>query len=166
MRVLPISWMTPSVLKSPRLFGGILTDFSSVVVWKVSIFTLISSSSSLFTRYSGTVLSAPTTIDITVIFMFHNFFSSLWQGFNICLSFSFLLFSLSGPLEKIKFTWWQVFSSCKSRFQALTGRSMCIWNSQRILCVSFSRTDSGLYICQILEWLNLLHCSQWIAFPT
>ena len=40
--------------------------------------------------------------------------------------------------------------------------------SQRSLCVSFSRTGAGLYICHLSVWsnLNFLHISQWITLPT
>ena len=46
--------------------------------------------------------------------------------------------------------------------------SVCVSKSQRILCVSFSRMDSGLCICYLFVWpnLNFLHNSRWIAFPT
>ena len=40
--------------------------------------------------------------------------------------------------------------------------SVCISKSSRTLCISFSRTDSGLYI----YYLNFLHNSQWITLPT
>ena len=40
--------------------------------------------------------------------------------------------------------------------------------SQRSLCVSFSRTGSGLCIYHLFVWsnFNFLHNSQWITFPT
>ena len=36
------------------------------------------------------------------------------------------------------------------------------------LCISFSRRDSGLYIYHLFAWsyINCLHYSQWITFPT
>ena len=45
--------------------------------------------------------------------------------------------------------------------------SVCISKSQRSLCVSFSRTDSGLCIYHLFEWPNFrfLHNSKWIALP-
>ena len=45
---------------------------------------------------------------------------------------------------------------------------ICMSKSQRSLCVSFSRTDSGLCIYHLLEWsnFNFLHDSQWIPLPT
>ena len=92
-------------------------------------------------------MSAPITIGITVTFMFHRFFSSLFS-----LSFSFTLWSAG---------------AAKSTIRLLRlDDPFCIAKSQRILCVSFSRTDSGLCIYHIFIWLNLkfLHSSQWITF--
>ena len=45
---------------------------------------------------------------------------------------------------------------------------VCISKSQRMLYVSFSRTDSGLCIYHLFVWsnLNFLHNSQWITFRT
>ena len=47
-------------------------------------------------------------------------------------------------------------------------RWSCISESQTTLCVSFSRTDSGLCIYHLIVWsnLNFLHNSQWITFRT
>ena len=46
--------------------------------------------------------------------------------------------------------------------------SVCISKSQRSLCISFSRTASGLCPNHLFVWsnLNLLHHSQWITLPT
>ena len=46
--------------------------------------------------------------------------------------------------------------------------SICITKSQRLLWISFSRTDSGLCIYHLFVWsnLNFLHNSQWITLPT
>ena len=45
--------------------------------------------------------------------------------------------------------------------------SVCISKSQRILCISFSKTDFCLYIYYLALWVNFnfLHNSQWITFP-
>ena len=47
-------------------------------------------------------------------------------------------------------------------------RSICISNSQRSLCVSFSRTDSGLCKFNLLVWSNcyVLHNCQLINLST
>ena len=46
--------------------------------------------------------------------------------------------------------------------------SICVSKSQRILYVSFSRTDSGFCIYHFFLWsiFNFLHNSQWITLPT
>ena len=46
--------------------------------------------------------------------------------------------------------------------------SVCISKFQRILCISFSRTDSESCIYHLFVWLNLnfLHNSLWITFST
>ena len=47
-------------------------------------------------------------------------------------------------------------------------RSVCISKSQRILCISCSRTDFSLCIYNLFVWsnLNFLNNSQWITLPT
>ena len=75
---------------------SILADLNNAAVWMVSARPLISNSSSSFTKTSGIVSSAPITIDITVIFMFYNLFSSL-ERFKYFSLFSFSIFSLWGP---------------------------------------------------------------------
>ena len=88
--------------------------------------------------------------------MFHVFFSSLSKTRYLYL-FSFLSILPCGLLR------WK--SSLFSRFSFLltiirSSRlaeikwSVYISKSQRILCVSFSRTDSGLYIYHLFVWLN------------
>ena len=46
--------------------------------------------------------------------------------------------------------------------------SVCISKSQKILCVLFSRTESGLWIYNLLIWsnFNFLYNSRWIPFLT
>ena len=79
---------------------NILTNLSNSVVWMVSNLLLISSSSSLFCKFLGTVATVPTTIGITLTLMFHSFFQLSSKGQNIFLSVCFLLFSLSSPPER------------------------------------------------------------------
>ena len=68
---------------------SILAYLNNSVVWIDSTSPLISKSSCLFITSLVTLPSGPVTIGITVIFMFHSFFSSLAR--SRCLSF----FSLS-----------------------------------------------------------------------
>ena len=128
-------------LRVTRTIQSILADFSSAVVWSVSIIPLISSSPSLFFKTLRIFRSAQTTIGITVTFMFHRFFSSLAR--SKYLSFHFPLF-----LSLIR---WNVTISF-------------VFESPR----EFSWTDSGLCIYDLSAWSNfyLSHNFQWITYPT
>ena len=53
---------------------SILVNFSGTVVWIVSILPQISSSSRLFFRSLEFIPKTPTTIGITITFIFHNLF--------------------------------------------------------------------------------------------
>ena len=64
-------------LQVSRTLLGILADFNNAVVWVVSFCLHTAMSSSSFTNLLVNGPSAPITIGITVIFMFHSFFSSL-----------------------------------------------------------------------------------------
>ena len=149
--------------KSPqvfRIFISILAVLSNAVVLMISTRSLISKSSYPWINPLVTVLSAPITISITVTFMFYSFFNSLARSWNLShffLSFSFTLLSTgtAGPL----FCWLWL-SLVEIRWSA------CISKSHRILCVTFSRTDSELCIYHLFVWsnLSLLHNSQWITF--
>ena len=69
-------------LQVSRILPSILADFNNAVVWMISICVLIANSSSPYTNPMVTVPSAPSTIGITVTFMFHSF----------CLFFCFFQF--------------------------------------------------------------------------
>ena len=99
--------------KSPhvsRTLLSILADLSNAVVWIVSILPLISKFSSLSTSPLVTVPRAPTTIGITVTFMFHGF-SIHKQGPGTYLSFRFLSILLSAQPEQ-QIPLFGKFSSC------------------------------------------------------
>ena len=75
-----------------RTLLSILADLNNAVVWMVSTYSLISKSSSPCTNTLVNVPSVPITIDITVTFMFHSFFSSLKRPRHLSLfSLSFIL---------------------------------------------------------------------------
>ena len=85
---------------------GILTDISNAVVWMVTPHPPIFSSSSSFPKCLGVVPRARIIIGITVIFMFHNFFSSLKKSKYLCLcdirpNASILVFLFSRPFFEI-----------------------------------------------------------------
>ena len=80
----------------PRTLLSILDDLNNVVVRMVTTRSLLSKSSSPCTNSLVTVQSTPITIGITVIFMFHCFFSSLARSrylSHFSLSFSVNLWS-------------------------------------------------------------------------
>ena len=96
---------------------------------------------SFSSKFFETVPKVPITIGTTVTFMF----SASCQRPCVYPAFRFLLFSLSSLLERKKYTRWQDFFFWSGLLVGIE-RSVYISKSQRILCVSFSRTDSGLYI--------------------
>ena len=85
-----------------RTLLSILVDFYKAVVWMASTCPLISKSSTPFTNSLGIAPSAPTTIGITVAFVFHRFFFSsltiifpLWsagKGMSTIWQFFFFFF--------------------------------------------------------------------------
>ena len=88
--------------KSPqisRTLLSILADLNNAVVWVVSTRTLISKSTNPSTSYLMIVPSAPITIGVTVLFMFHSFLV-LKQSLGTYLSFLFLSVLPYGLLEQ------------------------------------------------------------------
>ena len=85
--------------KSPQLSNtllSILVDFHNVVIWMVSTRPHISESCSSFINPLVTIPTASIIIDITVTFLFHNFFNSLTSSKYLSffsLSFNFTLWS-------------------------------------------------------------------------
>ena len=152
-----------------RTLLSILADFNSIVVSMILILLLISNCSWLLSRPLGTTPKAPTIIDITIAFMFHSFFSSLVR-FKYFSRFSFsslyTLVSWNSTIHKMISS----FLFVNTRFSLLARilLSVCISECQRILCISFYRTDSGLCIYHMSAWLKFspLHNSQWIVFLT
>ena len=158
-------WMTVSLLKSPGLFSVfllilIILSFgwsplvllfpsflvSLLILWALSLVhqtQLVSPSPlcSIAYKFSTKVLAL---ISLVAFFYFH---SVVCRNGKVNYSagsvfFVFLLtITRTGRLAEIKW-------------------SVCISKSQRSLCISFSKTDSGLCI------YHFLHSSQWITFPT
>ena len=164
--------MTASLLKYTRLFLSILTDLNNVVVWIISILPQISSSSILCYKSLETVISAPTILVNTITLMFHDFFDSQATSKYFFYLFAFFYFqsavcrnSKNPQVEKLFF-----FLLINTMLCLLVGfrRIVCISNSQRILRVSFSGTDSGLGTYHVILWSNftLLRNSLYIPFPT
>ena len=138
--------------KSPQVSRAILNN-----ILNFSSFNSCSNLSSLFTRFLGTFPKALNTTGITVTLLIHNFFSyrSRSRYFSKFLLYFIFTFFFLYPLGD------ECFSSC-----FLVGIWISI--SQTILSVSFSRTDSGLYIYHLsVRWnFSFSYSSQWITFPT
>ena len=127
-----------------RTLLNILTDLNNAVVSG----PLISKSSLPCTNPFLTVPRTPITIGITVTFLFHSFFSSLASSRYLSFFFRSLLILLCGlPGQKSPKTRQVLFFFCwQSGRLAEIRWSVCISKSQRTLCVSFTRTNSGLCI--------------------
>ena len=130
-----------------------MSDLNNAVVWMVYTSPLISKFYQLLMSFP----SAPIITGITVTFIFHFSYS---LGRSRCLLISLLAFFYfySVVCRDVMFTIRHVFFSLLTI--TWSGRlaeirwSVCISKSQRILSVSFSRTDSRLclyhlFVCQI-----------------
>ena len=141
-------------MKSPHVFRtllSILADLNNAIVWMVSTHPPISNYSSPLTKALGTVPTASITIGIIVTSMFYCFFSSRTR--SKYLFFGFLIFPLEVRRQVLYFT--------RSCLLVEIRWSTCISKSQRIVCVSFSRTDCDLCIYYLFVWpnCNFLHSS-------
>ena len=108
-----------------------------------------------FQRFSsplGIILRALLTIFITFTFMCHGF---LFSDKVFVFVYLFVIFNFhsvvheNSKIHEVTIAWIQW--------------SVCISKSQRISCVSFHWTDSGLCVCHSVVWsLSLLKC--WFYF--
>ena len=153
--------------KSPqisRTLLSILGDLNNAVVGMVSTRPLISKSSSPCTNHLVTVPSTSITIDITVSFIFHSFFSSQARsGYLSLLSLSFHFTVCSAGQQESTIRQVLFFSFFFFSLDLLVWSRLCdLGLSQN------PRTHSGLCTYHLLVWsnLNFLHSSQWITFPT
>ena len=141
--------------KSPqvsRTLLSILANLNNMVIWMVSIWPLISKSSSPFTKHLVTVPSTPITIGFTVTFMFHCFLEVLWQGLRTYLSFPLRLLLLRGPLVMqsplfCKFSFFFLLIITRSVRPAEIRWSACISKIQRTLCVKVKYHLEIIWLC-------------------
>ena len=141
-----------------RTLLSILAGLSNGVVWMVSSCPLIFECSSAFTNPLEIVASALITLGITVTFMSHVFFyfsGKVWVLFSLFVFFYFyFVVRRNGKIH----------SSASSLFFCWLSLGLVVWprfddlfvsqNPREFLCVSFSRTDSGLciYHYYLLLW--------------
>ena len=143
-----------------RTFLSILADLNNAIVWMVSTRPLISKSSSPFTNLVVTVTRVPIIIGINLTFKLYSFFNSLTRSKHLSfflLSFNFTLLSAVTAKSVSSLFFLLLFLLIITRSGHLAGIrwSVCISKSQRSLCFSFSRTDSGLYLYHLFVWSNL-----------
>ena len=154
----------------PWTLLSILTNLKNALVWMVLISPLIPNLLSPLSKPLGTILSTVITIDITVNLMFLSFFRSLTKYKYTLFSLSLILTLWLGGISKIHYMASSHFLLVIIIFDLLTGIgwSICTSKSNRFLCISFSRTDSGLCIYHLIECLNFnfLYNFKYITFPT
>ena len=152
-------------LQVSRILLSILAVFNNAVVWVVSTRPPTTKSSRPINNPLVTVLKAPITIGIIVTFKFHSFFNSLARSRYLSL-FSHFYSVVSRDSKVDNFADFLFFFFLliiiRSGILAEIRRSVCISNSHRSLCMSFSRTGAGWCIYHLLAWsnLNFLHISQ------
>ena len=149
---------SPQVSKIPL---SILANLNNAVIRTVSTRSMISKSSSPLTDPLVTVSRAPITIGIIVTFMFHSFFNSLAKSRYLSLfshSFNFTWTAKSMILQVLSLLLIIIKSGCLAEIRW----SVCMLKSQKSLCISFSRTDSGFCIYYLFIWskFNFLYNSQ------
>ena len=163
--------------KYPQVSGTllcILADLNHAIVWMFSSCPVISKSSRPCTNPLVTVPRVLVINDITVSFMFHNFFNSQARSKYFYFFFAFFqLYSVVSRDSKVHnlfgkfsffFLFFLVLIITRSGRLAEIRWSVCISKFHKSLCISFSRIDSELWIYHLFEWsnFNFLHNSKWI----
>ena len=130
-------------------------DLNNAVVWMISSRPLNSKPSGPNNNPLLKELSAPITIGITVNFVFHSFLTSLARYRYLSLfslSFNFTLRTAENTKSTIRsVSFFFFFDSHKVWSSG--------WDLVIHLCISFSRTDSGLCIYHFYLWSNLNLCT-------
>ena len=147
-----------------------LAVLSNAVIWIVSTRPPTSKSSRPFNNPLVIVPITPITIGTIVTFMFHSFFNFLAKSRYLSFSsysFRFILWFAGTAKLTILQILFLLLIIVRCGLLARIRWSVCMLNSHRSLCVSFSRKGAGLCIYHWLVWsnLNLLHFSQWITLP-
>ena len=125
-----------------------LSDFNDVLVFMVSMLSLISKSPSILSKTLGTVPSATSTGAIIVILNIHKLFSS--QSVYEYKSIFFIFFLLCGPQERQKLRGKFFFFSFVNQHKIL----FLNWDYE----IRFFQNLGELYESQflVLVWLNFM----------
>ena len=137
-----------------RTLLSVLADLNNAVVWMFSTRPLISKSSSPCINLLVTVPRVPVRIGITVTFTFHSFFNTLTFFFFFFAFFQFTLRSAGIAKSTVQQVLFFFLIITRSGYLAEVRGPVSILKSQRSLCVSVSRTDSGLCIYHLFVWSN------------
>ena len=135
--------------ESSQASWTLLSILNNAVVWIVFTRLLITKSSSPCTIPLVTVLTAPITNGITDTFMFNSFFNSLARSWYFSFFLHFLSTLLSGQPGHNPATSLFLSIIIRSGRLAEIRWSVRISKSQRSLCISLSKTDSGL--CRVFH---------------
>ena len=140
--------MTASLFRSSGLFSVFWPIFNNAVLWMVSVRPPIFKFSSPWWSF----WVPPSTVGISVTFRFYSFFSqSTWTLFSFPLIFTpWSAGTVKSIIRQVLIFFFFVINLIS--WLGL-GLSVCISKSQRILCISFSRADSGLYMYHSVEWV-------------
>ena len=132
----------------------------------VSIHSRNCKSLSPYNSHLVTVPNAPMTIG-----MFHIKKKNSLKGLGTYASFHYhsILFCCQLVQQSRQFCKFSFLFLITIKFGIQAEIRWSIWmsKSHRCLCVSFPRTDDGLYIYHLFVWsiLNFLHIPQWITLP-
>ena len=136
--------------KSPqvsRTLLSILANLNYAVVKMISTRPLISIYSSPGINPLVTVARTPITIGIIVTFMFSQFFNPLTRSCTLfSISFNFILWTAKSTIQQVLFFFLFLLTIIRSGRLLEIRWSVCISKTQKSVCVSFSRTGSGLCI--------------------
>ena len=149
-----------------RTFFNILANLKNTVVWIVSTHPFMPKSSSRCTNPLVTVPSASITIGISITFRLYIYLNPFAKSWSISLFTYLQFYAVVSRNDKVHHSLGSHFFLFLFYFLLLLGLVEIRWSiriskSQKILCVSFSRTDSGLCIYHLFIWsnLNFLHYS-------
>ena len=148
-------------LQVSRTLLSILVVLNNAVLWMVSTRPPTSKFSCPFNNPFVTVPKAPITIGIIVTSMFHSFFNSLARQRYLSFfshSFSFMLWSAGTAKTKIlQILFFFFFFFCWLLWGLVFWPRLgdpCVCLSPIGVYVSFSRTDTVLYINDLFLWSN------------
>ena len=141
--------------KVTSILFSFLTDLNNTLVGLVSIFSLCSKSSCLFTKLFETVPNIQINIGINVNRIFHSFFGSLVRSKYFFYLFAFFYFPFvvlrNDKISKMEIFFFFLLISMTSTLLFWIRWSVCISKSQRILCVLFYWIDFGLCMYHLVE---------------